>query len=108
MRVKGTIAVVFGALMLTACSSPAAPYEEKTISGTIERIERYEASSPFTSRGTNFGLQGSETIYTCQKVDFLLCMLLKVGDEVEIGYGDYDGLKNQVSSLSIAGYTPAK
>lgn len=108
MRVKSTIAVVLGTLMLSACSSPAAPYEETTTSGTIERIEKYEASGPFTSRGTHFALQGSETIYTCRKAEFLLCMLLKEGDNVEIGYGVYDGVKNYVSSLSIAGSTPAK
>ena len=109
MRVKSTIAVVLGTLMLSACSSPAAPYEETTTSGTIERIEKYEQENVFgTIEGTLFALQGSETIYNCRKAQFLLCMLLKEGDKVEIGYGLYNGVNNFVSSLSIAGSTPAK
>lgn len=109
MRVKSTIAVVLGTLMLSACSSPAAPYEETTTSGTIERIEEYEETFLLdTFEGTHFALQGSETIYTCRKARFLLCMLLKEGDEVKIGYGVYNGVNNYISSLSIAGSTPAK
>ena len=109
MRIKGTIAVVCGALMLTACGDDPAPYQETITTGTIERIEKYEEENVFgTIEGTLFALQGSETIYNCRKAQFLLCMLLKEGDQVEIGYGVYRNTRNFVSSLSIVGSTPAE
>ncbi len=101
MRIKGLIAVLFGTIMLTACSGVV---DQTTSTGTIDKIETRVGGGAFSKDRIYFNLVGETTVYECWMSEVDFCRLLAEGNYLEVTAGvntHYSKLENFVTSATL-------